>query len=275
LYAEREGVKVKHYDRTICYHDQQPWARFSPDGIREDGGVVEVKTARNGWLWRDVDEVIETAAGLEDLPTISYGLQAYWQMLISGAAFVDLVVLPLGHELAAVADALAMQHPDALETLAEAIRSSLVVVRVMRDSEFIKRLGDKVAQWREGHLVQGKEPPAEGSYASRYHGQAAKAGEVALPVDHPVVELGDALYGAKAAKKEAEALVKKYTGRLKQACQHVERVTSDRGSIVWRNSGRGKAIILKQWHYGGAVECDHAPAPLRSAPWQTTGGDNG
>lgn len=274
LYGEAQGIEVKHYDRTICYHPDQPWARFSPDGIRADGGIVEVKTARGGWAWRDVQDPIETAADLHYLPSVAYGLQAYWQMLVSGAEFVDLVVLPLGHELAAVADALAMDHPAALETLAEAIKGSLVVVRVMRDAQFLKRLGDRVAAWRAKHLVDGLEPPAEGPSASAYHGRQVKRGEVDLSVDHPVIELADALFDAKRQKRQLDAKVKAYTGRLKQACQHVQSVTSSRGTIVWRKAGRGKAVDLKGWIYGGTTDCDHQPEPLQP-PTEPTGENNG
>lgn len=274
LYAEQHDVDVTHFDRTICYHTDHTWARFSPDGIRSDGGIVEVKTARGGWPWRDAPEVIDSADMLSYLPTLSYGLQAYWQMLISGAAFVDLVVLPLGHELASVADALAMQYPDALEAVAEAIRSSLVVVRIMRDPVFIKRLGDRIAAWRQTHLIEGKEPPAEGPAASAHHGKVPKRGEVNITdIDHPVVQLADALHHAKAVKKDADAKVKTYTGRLKQAMQHVESVTCDRGTIAWRKAGRGKAIDLRQWMHGGTTECDLQPDIMHPSPMPTEADD--
>lgn len=272
LYAEEQGIDVEHYDRTICYHDDQNWARFSPDGIRSDGGVVEVKTVRNGWEWRDAPVLLESGDELEYLPSLNYGLQCHWQMLVSGAPFVDLVVLPLGHELAAVADALAMSDwPEALGVIADAIRSSLVVVRVMRDSRFAARLGARVAEWREKHLVGGDEPMASGAHASAYHGRQPKKGSVEVDEASPITEVADALYHAKRRKKAIDAEVKDYTGRIKQAMQHVEEVRTERGIITWRKVGRGKAIDLRQWVYGGTTHTEAPIEPLHHEP--PTAGD--
>lgn len=255
IYAELQGCEVEHHERTICHHKDVGWARFSPDGIRSDGGLVEVKTVRNGWEWRDAPVILESADELEYLPSLSYGLQCHWQMLVSDAPFCELVVLPLGHELAAVADALAMSDwPEAMAVLAEALRTSLVVVRIMRDAGFCKRLGSKVAAWRERHLVGGEEPVASGTNAAAHHSRQPKAGEVELDVDHPVIEVADALYAAKASKRRADDEVKRYMGQLKQSLQNVESVRSTRGEIRWKKVGRGKTLDLRRWVWGGTTE---------------------
>lgn len=260
LYAKRMSVEVQHHDYTVCSHDTQRWARFSPDGIVADGGLVEIKTARNGWMWREAPEVIETAADLEYLPNPAYGIQCYWQMLISGAPYCDLVVLPLGNDLAAVADAIAVStYADALELLAEALASALVIVRVLPDPDFTIRMGAKVAAWRDKHLIGGAEPESRGVAAPRHHGELPKFGEVAVDVDHPVTELADALFRAKADKRHTDSTVKTYTAKLKQAMQHVTRLQTPRGAVSWRKHGRGRALAFHDWLPGEAAT---APADI-------------
>lgn len=276
FYSERENIEVEHLDRAIWYHDAQPWARFSPDGVRADGGLVEVKTVRGGWDWRDVSDVIESAEELEYLPSLNYGLQCHWQMLVSGAPFVDLVILPMGHELAAVADLLAVSDwPEAMTVVAEGLRSSMIVVRLLRDAVFEARLGAKVAAWRERHLVNGEEPPASGAHASAHHGRVPKRGELEIDLDHPVTLVADSLFDAKREKKVIDARVKSLTGRLKKALQHVETVKTGRGSIAWRRAGRGKTLDLRQWVHGGTTDCDLNPEPLNPPEPQDTEREDG
>ena len=161
--------------------------------------------------------------------------------------------------------------PEALGVIADAIRSSLVVVRVMRDSRFAARLGARVAEWREKHLVGAVEPTASGAHASAYHGRQPKKGSVEVDEASPITEVADALYHAKKRKKAIDAEVKDYTGRIKQAMQHVEEVRTERGIITWRKVGRGKAIDLRQWVYGGTTHTEAPIEPLHHEP--PTAGD--
>lgn len=253
-YAARFGVDVeKWYDLTVWSSARVDWARCSPDAtVIVDGerGLAEIKTARGGWQWRDAPPVIESPDDLDLLPSLSYGLQCYWQLLVSGLPFVDLVVLPLSHELAAVSEALTdSEHRGALPLVVDAVAKQIVRVRINAAPKFQTRFGGLVAQWRARHLVEGIAPPAGSSAsASAYYGRVAKR-SAAMVVDdeHEITKTADALYRAREAKREATAAEKTISGTLKQLIADVERVETPRGVVRWKKHGRGMRLVVDDW----------------------------
>ena len=267
LRYEEQGHTARHVDRVICYHRSETWARCSPDGFvydaeQQDGppvGLIEVKTARNGWAWRDAPDEIRSAEDLDTLPVMAYGIQCYWQLLVTGLDWVDLIVVIMSNDAADIADALALNHPEAMETVARHL-GTIKAIRIYRDPAFVERLGARVAAWREAHLVQGTEPEAAGALAAAYHGNRRKIGHLTVADDHPVIALADCLHDAKQAKKVIDQRVKHYTGRLKQALQNVRAVEASRGVVKWRKVGRGMSVALSDWVPSEApVEPDNVP----------------
>lgn len=252
VYGQTHRYQVEHHDRTIWTHDTQPWARCSPDATVTAEGVVglaEIKTSRGGWAWRDVAQDIRDPAEVEDLPVPAYGIQCYWQLLISGRPWVDLVVLPIGHDVADIVDALAdSPHAGAVGPLVDALASRLVVCRVHASVPFQRQLGAWVQDWRARHLIKGEEPLATGSrYAGPYHGRQPKEGGLSVDIEHPITRAADVLWHARRTKKEATDAEKKATTMIKQAAQGVETVTTPRGVVRWRKHGKGYRLILDDW----------------------------
>ena len=246
-YEAHADEVAEHYDRTIACHPLNDWARCSPDGVTASGGLVEIKTAQNGWAWRDAPPVQHSADGLEELPRISYGLQCYWQMLITGAPWVDLVVLPLSFDVAAICDQLlAADLQEALPLVVKVLQGSLCVTRIMRDEPFIKALAGQIATWRLRHLVEGTEPPAGHSkHASAHHGRAVKAGCCIIQdSDDPFTQAAEGLAFWKDRERHARQRVKQFTGAMKQAMQHVQEVQTPQGSVKWKRHGRGMRLDL-------------------------------
>jgi putative phage-type endonuclease len=81
-YQEQTGKTLSEIGLSV--HPQIPWIMATPDRIREDKVLVELKCARVGKHWGDV--------GTEEIPDI-YRLQVQWQMLATGAQAVDVAVL--------------------------------------------------------------------------------------------------------------------------------------------------------------------------------------
>ena len=252
VYAAARGFDLTTHDRTIWTHEDHTWARCSPDASVVDAGVVglaEIKTARNGWDWTDAPQEITDPREIEYLPHPAYGAQCYWQLLVSGRPWCDLVVFPLGHDVAAVAEVLAdSSHAAALGPLVDALASRLVVCRVHASEPFQRQLGGWVEDWRTRHLVNAEEPAATGSkYAGPHHGRQEKSGALEVELDHPLTVAADTLYHARRKKKDATAAEKEATAQLKQAAQGVQEVRTPRGIVRWKKHGKGQRLVLLDW----------------------------
>lgn len=253
-YAAAQGLTVVHHDNELWSHERLDWARCSPDAsVMQDGkrvGLAEVKTVRSGWEWRDMPDEIRVPAEVFDLPTPAYGLQCYWQLLVSGAEWVDLVVLPMGYDTAAIAGALAEEGlQDAIRTVARALAKDLKVIRIYADKEWLQELGGRVYEWRRRHLVEGAEPdPGSSSAAGSYYASRPKREPVEVPIDDEITTLADALRKARILKKDATQVEKLASNRLKQAMQDYAAVQTPRGVVKWRKHGKGMRIdISKDW----------------------------
>ena len=129
---------------VIVNHADHAWACCSPDAATVDPeigvGLIECKTDAGGVGWADEDCTLRTAADYHSgIAPSGYVTQAYWQMMVTGVPFCDLVcLLP---------------------------RYALRVVRVMADPDTHADLLSTVGEWRERHLVRGEPLPVDGSEA--------------------------------------------------------------------------------------------------------------
>ena len=163
-------------------HDAAPWASYSPDfyvGGLDGPGIVETKSQRRRQGWADEDtEVTSVDALAEGTAPVHMIFQCYWQLLISGRAWVDLTALLPNYELR--------------------------IVRVHRDEEFQSDLLAAVAEARDRYIIRSEIPPPSASRA-----YAAELGR-RFPQEGKTVRRAtnaeDALIGRYArAKAEAEA----------------------------------------------------------------------
>lgn len=172
-------------DGCVVRHADHPWAVCSPDAIAFEGdgwGIAEFKTAMraDGWSSEDLDALdLELAEGA--VPQV-YLLQCLWQLYVTGAAWVDLVVLLPRYELR--------------------------IVRIHRDEEAIAGLARKVAAWRERHIIGGEEPdPMLSDEVKRRAARQERADSKAkpLPADPEIAVMIDAAVDLRDAAKAAEA----------------------------------------------------------------------
>lgn len=119
---------------VLLRHPDAAWAICSPDGFVDDGtwGGVEVKTDRRADRWAAGPRYVY--AGWDEAwpAPLSYVLQVYWSLAVSGLPFWDLVVLLPHYELRSY--------------------------RFEADPVLQSRLLTKIGAWRTRHLV-GCEPP--------------------------------------------------------------------------------------------------------------------
>jgi len=164
-YAERTGLAVAVPSSAIV-HPQFSFARANLDGIREDGRIVEIKTARYGDEWGD--------EGSDEVP-VAYALQVQHYMMVAGSSVADVAVLIGGSDFR-------------IYTLEADLELHSMMIDAERDF------------WA---LVENKTPPAIVSFADAMaaYGRASTAGEVLASAD-----LADDVENLKRIKSEAKAL---------------------------------------------------------------------
>jgi len=119
----------------VVRHPSLPWAVCSPDAVAFEGlewGLVEAKALMRADGWSDEDlDTDDLDITAEAVPEV-YFVQCNWQLFVTGAAWVDLVVL--------------------------LPRYDIRIIRIRRDETLIAGMAAQVAAWRERHIIGGEEP---------------------------------------------------------------------------------------------------------------------
>jgi predicted phage-related endonuclease len=163
-YRHATGRDIERIPFALATH-ANGWAKCSPDALAGEG-LVECKTDLRAGNWAEEDCTILSAEDYtEDLAPAKYVNQCYWQLLVTGAPWVDLVCLLPRYELR--------------------------IVRIYADDAHQAELLRIVGEWREMHIVRGEAPPIDGSedctthYVKAFPGKgketrAANAEELAI-----------------------------------------------------------------------------------------------
>lgn len=216
-YAGETGATiVRPKVPTIYRHPVHPWALASVDAWTADGGIVEAKTDRDGRGWGPSQEIPAWVDGCEDIVRVSYALQCYWYLEVTGAPWCDLVVLLPRFEIA--------------------------TYRIHRDEDFQGDLLAAVGDWRAKHLLAGNPPPIDGS-ADCTEGQRrrfpAPTDKTPVPADPDAAELIAEYAAAKARADVAESDVAELKNRLLGALGSRYGLTAPAGKVLQiRSDGR-------------------------------------
>lgn len=164
----QEGVSCHSIGtHVLIRHESEPWAVCSPDGFTfwasdEGWGGVEAKTDQYGHgAWAAETQTIAagwtgwTAGSWDVFPCPpQYAFQCYWSLAVTGLPYWDIACR--------------------LYQGAKGVRpGGIVWHRFMRDESIQGALLERVAAWRERHLVRDEAPPVDESaacsaYVSRY-----------------------------------------------------------------------------------------------------------
>lgn len=141
----RERRPQAHVDTKLrrVTDPKRPWHRVSPDGLIDDTGILEVKTASDRHAWAEDGKVIRDwgrDGGPQDIPP-DYAAQAFSLMEATGRRWVDFAVgLPSFTELV-----------------------ELRIIRLYSAPKLQRAMLRKVELWRESYLLGGNTPPIDGS----------------------------------------------------------------------------------------------------------------
>jgi len=145
-YAEETGAELlwpaPPKGAVIVRGEAQPWLAVSPDHfVRHEGviGGLEVKNYSNPDAWGETGTVIEryVAQAVEVIPAHVL-TQVYASLAATGLPWWDVAVLFIQ-------------------------QWELRTFRVLADEKLQGRLMETIEAWRERHLVQGIEPPVDGT----------------------------------------------------------------------------------------------------------------
>lgn len=170
VWASLQGEPIALYDNAIARHPEHPWFYFSPDGIRQskDGPIpVEIKTSRWDKSWPSTPVIDPRTPELRR----DYVWQPIVQACVIGAPRAELLGCLFDHDTCSLLDSLcwnAWERGDvagAVPVLEDIVRMrgdfrlhTIHVPDGVRE-RMVVRLGD----WRDRHLVNGEEPPYDGS----------------------------------------------------------------------------------------------------------------
>ncbi len=207
-YASKTGMAVGI--PGLLRHPDHECIIGTPDGIADDGRVVEIKTARSGDGWGE--------PGSDQVPE-DYLIQCQHYMLVSGAALADVAVLIGG--------------------------SDFRVYTIAADAELHGMMIDaEVAFWRR---VVDRDPPPAISYqdALAMYGRTSKA-KLAV-ADEAVI---DALSGLKAARRsrdELDAREEQLKATVMAAMGECDTLVDASGTVLatWRASAAPKRLNAK------------------------------
>jgi putative phage-type endonuclease len=207
-YASKTGMAVGL--PGLLRHPDHEFIIGTPDGIADDGRVVEIKTARSGDGWGEPNS--------DQVPE-DYLIQCQHYMMVSGAALADVAVLIGG--------------------------SDFRVYTIAADTELHAMMIDaEVAFWRR---VVDRDPPPAISYqdALAMYGRTSKA-KLAV-ADEAVI---DALSGLKAARRsrdELEAREEQLKATVMAAMGECDTLVDAGGTVLatWRASAAPKRLNAK------------------------------
>lgn len=128
-YADTVGQAVHGDGETVHVSPFWPWLHATPDRWRADGGLVEIKTAREpaGWGSEFTDEI-----------PAHHKVQCQHQMAVLNCERMDLAVLIAG--------------------------SDFRVYHLQRDHDFVTQLVEVLRVFYEEHLLTGVAPPWDWSH---------------------------------------------------------------------------------------------------------------
>jgi putative phage-type endonuclease len=135
MYAAETGQHVRHYDNATVRHASVEWAVMSPDGIRADGVPVEAKTTNTDREWPASGPLSWREAPSRD-ELWSHVVQATWEAVVLEADTAEIAVL--------------------LPVFGAGF--DLRIYTVATPASLRRWLLDKIAEWRDAHLVGGAEP---------------------------------------------------------------------------------------------------------------------
>lgn len=135
---EVRGLPTEHG----LYLGPEDWATATPDAFALDHeagwGLVEAKTDRHAsWKWGEPGTIEQWTEDAAQRVRPDYALQAYHQMWVLDAPWVDLVVLGPFYDLR--------------------------VFRLLRDHELEEQLVSTIRAWVERHIRNGEPPALDGS----------------------------------------------------------------------------------------------------------------
>jgi len=231
-YAERTGFEV-HEVLCRLQDPRRPWHRPSPDAFAREGdhwGLVDAKTASDLSKWGPDGTVIETwSEGSEDWLPVDYALQGYSMMEASGLPWIDFAVVA----------------PDRVHLI------ELRIIRLLRDQTLQFRLGERVRQWYELHIVQGVEPDPGSSnhYPEIFAGRFPGAGDYrqATEVEEAAVR---ELSGLRKQSKDIDTRIRALSNQVLEACADHKGITVQTGgkpakALVVRTAGHSSISAKK------------------------------
>ncbi len=232
-YEDDHGVRVTMPGLVI---GPEPWMGGTPDGLVDEDGGWEGKTAfsRDGWS----DEDCETTSRLSaQIMPPDPACQVAWYLELTdrewwdvSVAFVPFLADDLVRELSAsgVTDL--------------AIGRAIVAVsevrhyHVMRDRDFGAALRARLGEWWARHIAGGEEPPFEATDASRewlrrhYPRETAELRPATADETALIEQWAAASAAASSAKKTADDLAES----VKRAIGEAEGVAVPAGRVTWK-----------------------------------------
>lgn len=243
LYTDETKGDVRRPPPYSTYVGEDGWSTATPDAIRLDGkqpGLVEAKTDAIG-RWGESCTIERWGPDAAATVRADYAVQAYWQMHVLDAPYVDLVVLLPYFETR--------------------------TFRLLRDDEVIDAIVETVGGFRDRYIVGSEEPAPDGSdSAALLLARQLGATAIAPPRTATVSEVELAIGYERARRAEdAAKLEKRRLGQLLvQSAGEASRLdlAGSKGRVtVVRNSGRleldEKALLTDH------PELDEVLAPYR------------
>lgn len=208
------GVNVARTEHRTYQHHEYSWRMCSPDGMTEDGRLVEYKTA-----------------GLAS----GFGTPSGWA---DGA-------VPLGYELQ-VRWTLHVMNREVAEVIALIAGMGLVRRTITRDLGIEIELVSQVSEWYERHILGNVEPPlgaADNANLAKLFPQYKRGEEVDLTGNDEAIELWHAYREARnreavarADKEAAAAALKKLIGNSEIAVidgHPIATWSTRKGAVDW------------------------------------------
>lgn len=196
---DRLGAKRLSVGRP-CQHPDRPWMRGTPDGWL-DGVGLEIKTCRSWDGWGE--------DGTDQIPAV-YRTQVLWYMAITGRNFWIL---------------------SAFSPMTDQLR----IYHIKADPKVLAALVETAGQWWQTHVIEGTEPPIDGSpgCAAGLADLHASPRPTFRDADADAVALVDAWQAAAAEAKAAKAKADKLQNEVKALIGDDTGVKADRGSVKW------------------------------------------
>jgi putative phage-type endonuclease len=187
IYADRYDVELQ---RGVFTVGAEPWISCTPDAHRldDEGGLCEAKLVglRQLWMWGPGN-----SDGHESDAIPAYYLtQAYWQLEVTGAPYVDVSAL-LGTEFRSY--------------------------RIRRNTVMQSRLVNLARDFRERYVLTSAPPPVDGSDGAREMVRALypKSGGPAVSDSPELDEMAESLRAAREALEVAEKEKRLHENRMK------------------------------------------------------------